>query len=154
MSVRFDVWVCHGRMCRSAGGDAVFAAMRDAENDSVAVLRGGCYGLCDIGPNVVVRRCAHDPNERDADLLSLTGDNNETVYCGVAALDAPDIVNAHVTHDAPLVRLTRAVREKELEPTTPIERRMRALRKERALAAGHRVGEPVKSVSPHEPPRL
>jgi len=148
---RFDVWVCQGRVCRSAGGDAVSVAVGSAiaacgDGANARPLRGGCYGLCELGPNVVVRRFDSatadgadvnaDGADVSADRLTISGARNETVYCGVAAADADDIVRAHVVDDAPLVRLTRVMRERELEPKTPIERRMRDLRVARAKATG------------------
>lgn len=143
--VRFDVWVCRGRVCSANGSAAVFDAFQQAvaasssspsPSPSVRVLRGGCYGLCELGPNVVVRRfegeVATGSRDTDADRLTLSGGDNEVVYCGVAPGDAGDVVSAHVIDGAPLIRLTRAVRQHELEPRTPIERRMRDLRVARA----------------------
>ncbi len=130
----FDLWVCRGRMCTANGSNAVADAFDvvTADNAAVTPLRGGCYGLCDLGPNVVVRRFVDDSEDLAADRLSLTGADNETVYCGVHVKDVADVVNAHVVDDVPLVRLTRAVREHELQPTSPIEQRMRALRERRS----------------------
>ncbi len=132
--VRFDVWVCQGRLCTSHGSDAVCGAVVEAAagHDDVSVYRGGCYGLCELGPNVVVRRFeAAAAVDTNADRLTLSHAENETVYCGVAPHDAGAVVSAHVDDDAPLVRLTRAVREKEIVPKTPIEQRMRDLRLKR-----------------------
>ena len=64
--------------------------------------------------------------------MSLAGGADETVYCGVAVADVAEVLGSHLTHDAPLLRLSRAVREKELVPRTPIEERIRALRAARA----------------------
>lgn len=130
----FDVWVCHGRLCTANGSDVVAVAAAAAASSCVTVLRGGCYGLCDLGPNVVVRRFVddhRDPAQVAADRLSLTHTANEHVYCGVDAGDVEAIVSSHVVDDAPLVRLTRAVRERELAPKSPVEERMRALRERR-----------------------
>lgn len=134
---RFDVWVCRGRMCTANGSNAVAdaseAAVLAAQIEGVvAVLRGGCYGLCDLGPNVVVRRFVDDSEDVAADRLSLTGAANEFVYCGVYVDDVGDVLAAHVVGDGPLVRLTRAVREVEIVPTSRIEKRMRALRDRRS----------------------
>jgi len=141
--VRFDVWVCRGRVCSANGSAAVADAFQQAvsapssSSPSVRVLRGGCFGLCELGPNVVVRRFAAEATsgrtrDIEADRLTLSGADNEVVYCGVAPVDAGDVIAAHVVDDAPLLRLTRAVRQHELEPRTPIERRMRDLRVARA----------------------
>lgn len=134
---RFDLWVCRGRMCTANGSNAVADASEGAvvaahAEAVVEVVRGGCYGLCDLGPNVVVRRFVDDAEDVTADRLSLTGADNEFVYCGVHVTDVKDIVAAHVVDDAPLVRLTRAVREREIVASSPIEQRMRALRERRS----------------------
>ncbi len=135
--IRFDVWVCQGRLCTSHGSDDVSAAVVEASagTDAVTVLRGGCYGLCEMGPNVVVRRFTADGEDTSVDRLTLSHGENETVYCGVAPADARGIVNTHVVDDVPLHRLTRAVREKMLLPRTPIEERMRDLRLKRERKA-------------------
>jgi (2Fe-2S) ferredoxin len=132
----FDLWVCQGRMCTANGSDVVAVAAAASAPACVTVLRGGCYGLCDLGPNVVVRRFVddnRDPTQVDADRLSLTYTANEHVYCGVGAGDLDAIVSAHVVDDAPLVRLTRAVREREITPKSPVESRMRTLRERRNM---------------------
>jgi (2Fe-2S) ferredoxin len=132
--VRFDVWVCRGRVCSANGSERVAHAFEAAvvATPGARLLSGGCYGLCELGPNVVVRRLVDGDAEVDnpmaADRLSLSGADNEVVYCGVAASDAAAVIAAHVIEDTPLVRLTRAVRQGEIEPRTPIERRMRDLR--------------------------
>lgn len=135
-AVHFDVWVCRGRLCSAAGSARVAEAftLSSSSSSRVTVRRGGCYGLCELGPNVVVRRrrASAPPTSADDDRLSLAGGAEETVYSGVAACDVDAVLSSHLDNDAPLVRLTRAVRERELLPRTPIEERMRALRAERA----------------------
>lgn len=137
--LKYDIWICQGRMCSSKGSHEVAEAVVDAarlhpEAARCRVLRGGCYGLCDLGPNVIVRRFLDGEEDISADRLTLTDAPNETVYCGVDVVAAPAIVTSHLDHDAPLTPLTRDVRTRELEATTPIEQRMRALREARALA--------------------
>src|SRR5688500_17955606 len=92
----FDVWVCQGRMCTANGSDVVAARMRDhADLDRCRVLRGGCFGLCEIGPNVVVRRHLQQLPDADADRCSLTQEPNETVYSGLTPGDAGLVLRAH-----------------------------------------------------------
>ena len=45
-------------MCTSKGADEVtrLCALRLDGEEHARLHRGGCYGLCDLGPNVVVRR--------------------------------------------------------------------------------------------------
>ena len=97
---------------------------------------GGCYGLCELGPNVVVRRRPRGESVKAefSDRLSLTGGPEETVYCGVRVDDVDGILAAHLEHDAPLTPLTRAVREREQAPRTLVEDRIRRLRAARAQA--------------------
>ncbi|HEY1099489.1 MAG TPA: (2Fe-2S) ferredoxin domain-containing protein, partial [Myxococcota bacterium] len=93
---RYDLWVCRGRMCTANGSNAVAAAFDAAVvgEPCVTVLRGGCYGLCDLGPNVVVRRHLGDAavvEHSAADRLTLTGADDESVYCGVDVADVVDV---------------------------------------------------------------
>lgn len=131
--VSFDVWVCQGRMCRSNGADDVSAACMHAlmSDDRARLLRGGCYGLCDLGANVVVRRYEGARADTDADRLSLTDSSNEFVSCGVTPADVPELLRSFLDDDQPLVRLSRMVKEAEQAPRSTIEARMRALREKR-----------------------
>jgi (2Fe-2S) ferredoxin len=57
---RYRLAVCKGSDCRRGGSEAVFQAVRQAVAERrlqarCEVVRGGCYGLCHLGPNVVVR---------------------------------------------------------------------------------------------------
>lgn len=94
------------------------------------VLRGGCYGLCDIGPTVVVRRWPAEGElpSPDVDRLSLTDDDNETVYSGLTPADLDVVVRAHLERDAPVPELTRDAREASLPPTSVLAAKLRALR--------------------------
>lgn len=149
-NVRFDVWVCQGRLCTSHGADDVTHACatelagRALDGDAppgegrARLLRGGCYGLCDLGANVVIRRYPgvsggrSDPhNEVESDRLSLTDGGNEFVSCGVTAADVPELLSSFLDDDQPLLRLSRAVKESDQAPRSTIEARMRALREKR-----------------------
>lgn len=104
-----DLWLCRGRMCTALGGDALAAAVHDAlgcpapDEDGVRavsprlrVLPGGCYGLCDQGPNAVLRRWETAdvrPSPR-TDRLKLRGGPNEWVLGKTEAPDAPAVVAA------------------------------------------------------------
>lgn len=62
--------VCRGPNCRQAGADQIFTAcrqliVREGLSGLCEAYRGGCYGLCHLGPNVVLRE-----NPRPRDLLS------------------------------------------------------------------------------------
>ncbi len=135
----FFVWVCQGRVCRANGSDALVqmashaVGQRPADDERVLLLRGGCYGLCDLGPNVVVRR--YGPGEPlpsiDEDRLSLLEDDHETIYCGVTTADVDVVLGAHLDDDAPVVRLTRATKEATIPAASPVAAKIRALRAKR-----------------------
>ncbi len=61
MAWNWRVSVCKGPDCRSRGSDEVWAAARelaarmDLSPERCWLYRGGCYGLCELGPNVVIR---------------------------------------------------------------------------------------------------
>ncbi len=148
-TARYELWICRGRVCSANGSAAVAAAFGAAMSPSsssgvrslsspalerATLHSGGCYGLCELGPNVVVRRrrWGDPPSAEAADRLSLIEGPDETVYCVVNADDASAIVRSHLEHDAPLLHLTRAVRERERAPRTPVEERIRRLRAERS----------------------
>ncbi len=68
-STLFRVSVCKGVDCRSRGSDAVWAAARELaarlglSPERCWLYRGGCYGLCQLGPNVVVRPAGPDDED-------------------------------------------------------------------------------------------
>ena len=131
----FDVWVCEGRMCRANGADVVtHACANELDGQERARLhRGGCYGLCDLGPNIVVRRRNSDLDV-DADRLTLSEADNEFVSCGVGPPDVPELLSSFLVDDQPLLRLSRAVKESQLPARSTIEARMRVLRRQRRPA--------------------
>ena len=136
MKALFDVWVCQGRMCTANGSDAVAAhAAASARPERCRVLRGGCYGLCEIGPNVVVRRHPDVAPDADADRLSLTHEANETVYSGMSPADVEVVMHSHLAYDIEVPELTRDARERELPPTSPVAAKLRALREKRRPAS-------------------
>jgi (2Fe-2S) ferredoxin len=131
----FDVWVCQGRMCTANGSDAVAARARElADLDRCRVLRGGCFGLCEIGPNVVVRRHVDQLPDPDADRLSLTQEDNETVYSGIQPADVGLFLRAHIDNDSKIEDLTREAREAALPPASPVAAKLRELREKRKRA--------------------
>ncbi|MCC7074096.1 MAG: (2Fe-2S) ferredoxin domain-containing protein [Deltaproteobacteria bacterium] len=135
MAARVDVWICQGRMCTANGSDQLAARARDAAALSAGrcrVLRGGCYGLCELGPNVVVRE--HEQGElpdENADRLSLTNAPGEAVYCVVAPAQVATLVAAHLDGTGPVQGWTRAAREAALPAASPTAARVRAVRRRR-----------------------
>jgi (2Fe-2S) ferredoxin len=105
---RYRVAVCRGPDCRRNGADAVFVALKEVLearglSERCELYRGGCYGLCHVGANVVVRE--HDGKPRDplsrAD-FQLLGIPGEQHYAGVRAYEAPHIVDSHIAKDEPV----------------------------------------------------
>lgn len=66
---RLRLSVCKGPDCRRGGADdlqrAAAAALSGDSTSGCELVRGGCYGLCELGPNVVLRTA----QEGDADPL-------------------------------------------------------------------------------------
>jgi len=140
-----DVFVCEGRVCAANGAGALAAAVVDAvaclptggaSSPTVHVRRGGCYGLCDLGPNVVVRRRAAKVMVDDADRLDLRGGPDEDVAVAVAAADVNALVQGIVGAGRVPAPLLRATREGILAPRSPVEARLRALRARRGTTKG------------------
>jgi (2Fe-2S) ferredoxin len=134
----FDVRVCEGRLCTAHRSDELkgvaeaFLA-RHPDGDRVRLARGGCFGLCDLAANVVVRRYASPgrlPPE-DQDRLSLTKTKNETVYSGLSAEEVAEVLRAHLEEDTVVERLTSRAREAERPPESPVAARMRELREKK-----------------------
>lgn len=90
-------------------------------------LRGGCYGLCEIGPNVVVRRHEESFPDSNVDRLSLTEEPNETVYAGVTPAEFEAALSTHLDKDTATPALMREAREAQLPPS-PVAARLRTLR--------------------------
>lgn len=124
-------------MCTANGSDAVAARARATveganESERCRILRGGCYGHCEIGPNVVVR--AHESEgdlpDVDVDRLSLTEEANETVYSGMSPADIDLVIAAHKAGRS-VPQLTRDARLAALPAASPVAEKIRALRARR-----------------------
>ena len=88
---RSHVMICGGTGCTSSGSDKVAAAFEaeiitaDLENE-VKVIRTGCFGLCALGPIVVIYP-------------------EGTFYSMVKPEDVAEIVNEHLLKGRPVLRL-------------------------------------------------
>ena len=136
---RFDVWVCQGRMCTAYRSDGLVQIAKDAvtehgADDRVRVVRGGCFGVCELAANVVVRRWPEGTRRpsTDVDRLSLTEAENETVYSLMHPDDVDAVLESHLARDAVDETRTREARQDTLPPKTDVAARIRALRKARA----------------------
>jgi (2Fe-2S) ferredoxin len=102
---KYRVSVCKGPDCKRGGSDAVFRrATEEVANKGLRpvcdLYRGGCYGLCHLGPNVVVREDVGRPR----DLLSqedfqLMGWPEETYYWAMTPERIVRVLADHVTKD-------------------------------------------------------
>lgn len=119
---RYRMAVCKGPDCRRGGSDAVFQAARaEVQERGLAtrceVYRGGCYGLCDRGPNVVVREDVgrkKDPLSRED--YQLMGWDGEAYYGHMSVEKIRRVVAEHVACDAPVPELFGSP---EPEPEAP-----------------------------------
>jgi len=116
----FLVSVCKGSECVARGSDALHAeavacVKEQRLGDHVTVTRGGCWGLCNLGPNVVVRQ---DEAARavegalfghDATFLGKVG---EFHYGACAVETVQRIVREHLAEGHPIPELAsdRALR--------------------------------------------
>ncbi len=105
---RYRFSVCKGPDCRRNGADAVFAAAKAALAQTGLVsrcelYRGGCYGLCHQGPNVVLREDTgrkKDPFSRED--FQLMGWPDEVYYPRMTVEGVERVVREHVGEDRPV----------------------------------------------------
>ena len=89
--IRAHVLICGGTGCTSSGSDKIQEAFERelAANDlasEIKVVRTGCFGLCAVGPVVIVHP-------------------DGTFYSRVTAEDVPEIVSEHLLKGRPVKRL-------------------------------------------------
>jgi len=100
--------ICKGPDCRFNGSDAVMEAAQAAIRElglggRCKLVRGGCYGLCHLGPNVVVR----EDRPRPTDLFhqedfQLMGWEDEVHYAEMTAQGVRTVLAEHVGEDRPV----------------------------------------------------
>ena len=88
---RSHVMVCGGTGCTSSGSDKIAEAFEkqiaaDGLDSEVKVIRTGCFGLCALGPIVVIYP-------------------EGSFYSRVREEDVPEIVNEHLLKGRPVTRL-------------------------------------------------
>ena len=88
---RSHIMVCGGTGCTSSGGDKIAAAFDEEINavglqDEVKVVRTGCFGLCELGPIVIIYP-------------------EGSFYSRVKAEDVKEIVDEHLLKGRPVTRL-------------------------------------------------
>lgn len=88
---RKHVLICAGTGCTSSGSPALYEKfVEEIKNngleDEVKIIRTGCFGLCALGPVVIVYP-------------------EGTFYSRVAVDDIPEIVTSHLVNDVPVDRI-------------------------------------------------
>ncbi len=112
----YRVSICKGPDCRRNGSDRVMDAA-DSEVRALGLqtrctlVRGGCYGLCHLGPNVVVREDRSRPQDsfRQED-FQLMGWDDEVHYGEMTPEKMHRVLAEHVGEDRPVEPL-RGARE-------------------------------------------
>jgi len=104
---KYRLSVCKGVDCKDNGSDAVFAQANAAVKAAgvgarCEVSRGGCYGLCHLGPNVVIREDTGKPVDPFAsDDFQLTFEPGETYYWKMTPAKMVRLVTEHIQEDHP-----------------------------------------------------
>jgi (2Fe-2S) ferredoxin len=93
--------VCKGPNCREGGADQVFAACRDLVSKGgmtglCEVYRAGCYGLCHLGPNIVLRENPRPKDPLRREDFHLTGLAGEFHYPAMTVPKMVRVVEEHV----------------------------------------------------------
>lgn len=107
------VSVCKGSECCDRGADGLHEDLRARVAESglgprVRVTRGGCWGFCNLGPNVVVRHdaaaAAVERNTFGGD-ASFQGKVGEYHYAGVTAAAIERITAEHLAQGRAVTEL-------------------------------------------------
>jgi (2Fe-2S) ferredoxin len=105
---KYRLSICKGADCKDNGSDQVFvqanASVKAAGLGArCEVFRGGCYGLCHLGPNVVIREETGKPIDPFAsDDFQLTLEPGETYYWKMTPEKMSQVVREHLGADRPV----------------------------------------------------
>ncbi len=112
MAWNWRVSVCRGPDCRSRGSDEVWAAARELaarmelSPERCWLYRGGCYGLCQLGPNVVIRPArAGDQDPLWRGHYRLLSEPDEHHYWRMDGRKLERVLAEHVRHGRPAADL-------------------------------------------------
>jgi (2Fe-2S) ferredoxin len=109
VEVHYRLAVCKGPNCSFNGARQVVEALREelrtqGLDERCQLARGGCYGLCAFGPNVIVRR--EDANAPVNPLapgdFMLLGVEGECHYSAVTPGQAARLIAEHIGQDRPV----------------------------------------------------
>src|SRR4051794_16404094 len=102
---KYRVAVCKGPDCRRGGAERVFSAAREEVarrglSSRCELYRGGCYGLCHLGPNVVVRKDTGRPRDfLSQEDFQLMGWEGEVHYGAMTPEKMVRVLDEHVDKD-------------------------------------------------------
>ncbi len=111
---RYRLSVCKGPDCRRNGSERVLVAARRGIpslglTEKCTLIRGGCYGLCHLGPNVVVRPEANRPRDLFCqEDFQLMGWEGEVHYAEMTAEKMERVLREHIGEDLPVQALQGA----------------------------------------------
>ncbi len=110
--MKFRLAVCKGPDCRSRGSDALVSAVQAALaaanlSGQCQVTRGGCYGLCRFGANIVIRPASGAQGGARIDPLSpenyrLMKTPGEVHYPAMTVEKIPELVRQHIGEGQPV----------------------------------------------------
>ncbi len=98
--IRAHVLICGGTGCTSSGSDKVIKEFEKqltlaGLDEEVKIVRTGCFGLCSVGPVVIIHP-------------------DGTFYSRVEATDVEEIVNEHLLKGRPVTRLEYKENDREV----------------------------------------
>jgi (2Fe-2S) ferredoxin len=108
---RYVVSICSGPDCRSNGSDALVPRLAQLLQSRQLTARcqtkrGGCYGLCDQGANVIVREVTAGPSDPlSREDFELVGSPGETHYAQMDSQRLERVVDEHLACDRPVKEL-------------------------------------------------
>ena len=108
---KYRLSVCKGSDCKDNGSDAVFTQANAAVRAAGAagrceVFRGGCYGLCHLGPNVVIREDLGKPQDPfSSEDFQLNFEPGEIYYWKMTAEKMMRVVQEHIVGERPVTEL-------------------------------------------------
>jgi (2Fe-2S) ferredoxin len=118
---RYRVAVCRGADCRHRGADGVYrAAQAEVSRLGLAanctLYRAGCYGLCEFGPNVVIRPDLGKKDPFSREDFQLVGTPGETHYGAMNAEKVSRVLAEHVGNDQPVEEWRGGEKQKSTDP--------------------------------------
>lgn len=108
---KYRLSVCKGADCKDNGSDAVLAQARAAVREAglvgrCEVYRGGCYGLCHLGPNVVIREDTGRPIDPfSSEDFQLNFEPGEKYYWKMTAAKMTRVIEEQIVADRPVDEL-------------------------------------------------